>query len=113
MRVRRSLRCGFVTVLCSLCAAPAAHAGAAKEAARPPAHARAGKAAKPPTVAGELKSLAAAGALAPADYDADRSTYSGARAEVKRLTGARRLELSGVIRDLEDMAARRQLTASR
>jgi len=101
--VRRSLCGGFVTILCGLCAVVPAHA------AKRHAH----QSAKRPTVTSELQRLAAAGAVAPADYDADLSAYKDARAKAKRLNGARRLELGGVIRDLEDMAARRQLTASR
>ena len=51
-----------------------------------------------------------AGTLAPDAYSADTGIYADARANVKKLSGARRLELSGVIRDLEDMAARGQFT---
>jgi D-glucuronyl C5-epimerase C-terminus len=93
--MRRSLCCVFVAVLCSLCAVPAAHAKARR------------------TVTSELTRLYAAGAVAQADYAADRATYSDARARVKKLSGTRRLELAGVLRDLDDMAARGQLSASR
>src|SRR3954453_248777 len=95
MRVRRGLRYAFVAILCSLCAAPAAHA------------------AKRKTVTGELRRMLAAGTLAQADYDADRFTYADARAKTRKLSGARRLELSGVLRDLDDMAARGQFEPSR
>src|SRR3954452_2661732 len=95
MRVRRGLRYAFVAILCSLCAAPAAHA------------------AKRKTVTGELRRMLADGTLAQADYDADRFTYADARAKARKLSGARRLELSGVLRDLDDMAARGQFEPSR
>ena len=71
MAPRRSLCCAFVTILCSLSAGPAAQA------------------AKRPTVAGELKRLAADGSLTPADAAADRALYDQARAKVKTLTGTR------------------------
>src|SRR5919197_3427876 len=95
MRARRRSRVVFVTILCSLCH----HAGA--------------HAAKRPTVAGELKRLLAAGTLGQADYDADRATYDDAKATLRTLVGTRRAELKGVIDDLDDMAARGELTASR
>ena len=88
MRLSRSLCCVFVTILCSLCAAGPAHA------------------AKAPTVPGELTRLAAEGALTPEDAAAHRALYIDARSKVKRLTGARKNELGGVVKDLEGMAAR-------
>jgi hypothetical protein len=95
MRLRRSSRCAFVTILCCLC------------------HVAGASAARRPTVAGELKALVAAGTLAPADYAAHRATYDDAKTTVKKLVGTRKAELNGVLSDLDDMAARRQLTASR
>src|SRR3954454_11486926 len=95
MRVRRGFRYVFVAVLCSLCAAPGAGAAARK------------------TVKSELKRLDAAGTITPEAYQADLGAYADARAKVKKLSGARRLELSGVIRDLESMAARGQFAPSR
>jgi D-glucuronyl C5-epimerase C-terminus len=65
-------------------------------------------AAKGPTVAGELKRLAAEGSLTPEDAAAKRAIYDDAKAKVKRLEGARKVELGGVVKDLEDMAARGQ-----
>jgi hypothetical protein len=94
MRLRRSSCCAFVTSLCSFC-----HV--------------AGAAAARPTVAAELKGLVDAGTLAPADYDAHRAVYDDAKATVKKLVGTRKAELDGVVSDLNDMAARGQLTASR
>jgi hypothetical protein len=95
MRLRRSCGCAFVTILCGLSAASAAHA------------------AKRPTVTAELSRLAAAGAITPVDASAYRATYIDARAQVKALTGARKAELGGVVDDLQDMAARSRFTPSR
>ena len=92
MPFRRTFGCAFVAILCSLFAANAAHA------------------AKKPTVAGELKRLAAEGQIAPEIAAAHRATYDDARAKVKRYTGARKVQLGGVVKDLEDMAAREQLS---
>src|SRR3954469_5971748 len=88
MRLRRSLCCVIATILCSISAVPAAHA------------------AKGPTVAGELKRLAAQGQLAPEDAAAKRAIYDDAKATAAKLTGTRKLELGGVIKDLDGMAAR-------
>ena len=95
MRLRRGIGCGFVTILCSLFAAGTAHA------------------AKGPTVAGELKRLAAEGAIAPEVAAAHRATYDDARAKVKTFTGARKVELGGVVKELEGMAARGSFIPSR
>lgn len=95
MRLSRSLCIGFVTVLCSLCAVESATAQTRL------------------TVAGELKRLAEAGQITPEDAAAHRALYDDARAKVKRLTGARKNELNGVVKDLEDMAARDQFRPSR
>ncbi len=95
MRFRRTFGWAFVAILCSLFAANAAYA------------------AKKPTVAGELKRLAAEGTIAPEVAAAHRATYDDARAKVKRYTGARKVQLGGVVSDLEDMAARDQLEPSR
>lgn len=95
MRLSRSLCIGSVTVLCSLFAVQTAHGQ------------------KRATVAGELKRLAAAGAITPEDAAAHRALYDDARAKVKRLTGARKNELGGVVDDLEDMAGRGRFQPSR
>jgi hypothetical protein len=94
--VRRLFCSVSVPILCSLLlvAAPTAHAQ------------------KKVTVTTELKRLQAEGAD-PAAIASYRALYSDARARVKRLSGARRLQLGGVVTDLEGMAARRQLTRSR
>jgi hypothetical protein len=93
MRLQRVLCCAIATILCSLSAVPAS--------------------AKGPTVAGELKRLTAEGAITPEDAAAKRAIYDDAKAKVKRLTGARKTELGGVVKDLEDMAARGSFIPSR
>jgi hypothetical protein len=95
MRLRRSLYGLFVPALCSVLAVPATAA------------------AKGPTVAGELKRLAAEGAIAPETAAAYRAAYNDARGKVKAFTGARKVELGGVVKDLEGMAARDQFRVSR
>jgi hypothetical protein len=70
-------------------------------------------AAKKRTVAGELKRLAKAEQITREEAAEHRSTYDEAKAKVKRLSGIRRTELAGVVKDLEGMAARGQFTASR
>jgi hypothetical protein len=95
MRMRGGLRYVFVAILCSLCAVQPAEA------------------AKRKTVKSELRRMLDAGRLAPDAYAADNTAYAVAGAQAKKLRGARRLELSGVIRDLEDMAARGQFTPTR
>lgn len=94
--MRRLFCSAFVPILCSLflVAAPAAQAQ------------------KRVTVTAELKRLQAEGAD-PAAVAGYRATYTDARARVKKLTGARKVALGGVIADLEGMAARKQFTVSR
>ena len=92
MRLGRSLCCAFVAVLCSVSTADAAQR---------------------PTVTAELERLTAAGAVTPEVAAAHRALYVDARAKAKRLTGARKAELGGVVSDLEDMAARGQFEPSR
>jgi hypothetical protein len=93
MRLTRILCAVFVTILCSNSAALAA--------------------AKKPTVAGELKRLTAEGTVAADAAASYRATYDDAKTRRKKLKGARYLELGGVIRDLDDMAARKQFTPTR
>ncbi len=65
------------------------------------------------TVAAELKRLRDAGAITPEDYAARRLVYDDAKRQAKRLKGIRATQMRGVISTLEDIAARRQLIASR
>src|SRR4051794_19356961 len=95
MQFRRRSCCAVVPIVCSLLAA--SPAGAARRA----------------TVAGELSRMAAEGTIAPEVAVGDRATYDDAKARVKKLTGARRVQLGGVVADLEDMAARHQFIPTR
>ena len=70
-------------------------------------------AAKRRTVIGELDRLRAAGAIDDATYAERRAAYEDAKRTVKKLSGARKVELGAVVSTLEDVAARGQLTASR
>jgi hypothetical protein len=70
-------------------------------------------AAKRRTVIGELDRLRAAGAIDDATYAERRAAYEDAKRTVKKLSGARKVELGAVVSTLEDIAARGQLTASR
>jgi hypothetical protein len=95
MRVTGSICAGFVAVLCSLCVVNAAHA------------------AKKPTVAGELHRLVQQGTITPESATTYRAGYDDAKRRRKTLKGARSVELTGVVKDLEDMAARHEFTPSR
>ena len=65
------------------------------------------------TVPGELKRLRAAGAIDDATYAERRAAYDDAKRTVRRLSGRRKVELGAVVKTLEDVAARGQLSASR
>src|SRR4051812_35153861 len=95
MRSRRRFCCAVVGIVCSLGLAGPAFA------------------AKRATVASELARMASEGSITPEVAAADRATYDGAKARVKQLTGARKVQLGGVVADLEDMAARHQFAVSR
>src|SRR4051795_9593642 len=92
MRLSRILCAAFVLILCSVSA---------------------GQARTKPTVASELDRLVAAGTVTPEAGGAYRAVYDDSKQRNKKLTGARSLNLGGVIKDLDDMAARSQLTPSR
>ena len=85
--------------------------GAAGRAPAPP-RARARAAARK-TVSSELARLRDSGALDAARYDELRATYSAARSAAGRLSGTRRSELRAVVRTVEDIARRGQLSLSR
>jgi hypothetical protein len=93
-----------VYTLCCACVAAVALLGCFSAAA---------EAARGPTVTSELRRLLDAGALDQIAYDEHRAAYLDTKATARRLPGARRAELSAVVRTLEGIAARRQLTASR
>jgi hypothetical protein len=65
------------------------------------------------TVVGELKRLRREGAIPAEDYASRRTIYDDAKRRARRLSGTRAAEMGAVLRTLEDMAARRQLTPSR
>jgi hypothetical protein len=92
------LCCVWVALLCTLAlcaAAPAADA------------------AKKKTISRELSSLYSAGAIDRATFDADRAIYNDVKRQIKRLSGARRAQLEGVLATVEGIAARGQMRASR
>src|SRR5215210_7647994 len=72
-------------------------------------------AAKKRTVAGELRRLATAGAISPAERADRAAAFRGVKRAVTRLPlgTTRRNELAGVVRTVEGIAARRALTAPR
>ncbi|MEA2220321.1 MAG: hypothetical protein QOJ35_2947, partial [Solirubrobacteraceae bacterium] len=74
--------------------------------------ARAARAARR-SVAGELARMLAAGAIDQATHDARLATYVDARRLVHRLRGTRRAALGAVVRNLEQIAARGDLDATR
>ena len=140
MAAMRIVRCLLIALACSFCAAGAAQAApvlvmgedgrvhrharslAPATAFPAPRAVRARRAAERPratlaasrrTVVRELKALLAAGAIDQATYAERRAAYDEAGRSVRRLTGARRVELGAAIATLEDIAARGQLTASR
>lgn len=65
------------------------------------------------TVRGELSRMFAAGAIDEATYHRRLATYGGARGLLRRLVGARRAALGSVLGQLEQIAARGELTVSR
>jgi hypothetical protein len=66
-----------------------------------------------PTVPKALASLVAAGSLDAAAAAGYRDTYDAAKHTLKRLRGYRRTQLAAVLGNVEALAARRRLTASR
>jgi hypothetical protein len=70
-------------------------------------------AAKRRTIGGELTSLYERGAIDQATYDADRATLADVKSTLRRLDGARRVELAGALADVKGIAARGSLRASR
>jgi hypothetical protein len=61
----------------------------------------------------EVARLVAGGAVDPVTGAADIALYRDVKATAKRLSGTRRVELSGVVATVDDIAARGQLTAGR
>lgn len=65
------------------------------------------------TVASELKRLRDTGQITAEDYTARRAGYLDARRKAKKLAGLGRSQMTAVVRSLDDMAARKKLTAAR
>jgi hypothetical protein len=65
------------------------------------------------TVIRELKRLRDRAAITPEEYAQRRASYDNAKRTAKKLTGARRTELTAVILTLDDIARRGKLTRSR
>ena len=65
------------------------------------------------TVIGELKRLRDAGAITPEDYAVRRAVYDDVKRRTRRLPGVRKSIMRSVVATVDDIAARRQLTASR
>ncbi|WP_354701230.1 hypothetical protein DSM112329_01538 [Paraconexibacter sp. AEG42_29] len=85
----------------------------AAPAASPPAPDRARAAKQTRTVLGEVDRVQAAGVVPAAVADGYREVYGAAKASLKKLTGARRNELGGVLRTIDAVAAAGNLTSSR
>jgi D-glucuronyl C5-epimerase C-terminus len=132
----RVLCCAFVAILCSLVGASSASAGqvlvlgkdgqvssredpalpAASMKAPPrrgPAVATTAAKKKRRTVYRELKRLRASGAITAEDYTTYRAAFVDVKRRAKRLDGIGRTEMRAVIAIVEDITARRKLTASR
>ena len=65
------------------------------------------------TVIRELKRLRDAGAITPEDYAVRRAVYEDVKRRTRRLSGVRESIMRSVVATVDDIAARRQLTASR
>jgi hypothetical protein len=74
---------------------------------------RVGAAAGKRTVRGELARMLAAGAIDRATHDERRATYADAERLLRKLHGARRAAMGAVLRNLDAVAARGDLTVSR
>jgi hypothetical protein len=71
------------------------------------------EAAKRKTIARELTKLYQRGAIDQATYDADRAIHLDVKRTIRRLSGARKAELAGVLATVERIAARGSLRAAR
>jgi len=99
MAPRRTLDCVCIALLCALALGAAGPTAA--------------EAAKKKTIARELAKLYASGAIDQATYDADRAIQLDVKRRIRRLTGARKVQLAGVLAAVEGIAARGQLRAGR
>src|SRR5215210_5194930 len=96
---RRTGRCAWIAILCALALGSA---GASGHAATPRR-----------TIARELDKLFERGRIDQATYDIDRAIHADVKGAIRRLTGARKAELAGVLASVEGMAQRGSLRASR
>src|SRR5215218_319094 len=99
MARRRTPGCAWIAVACALllgAGAPVAHAAKPRK-----------------TIARELAKLYERGKIDQVTYDADRAIHADVKRTIRRLRGARRAELAGVLASVEGMAARGALRASR
>ena len=100
-------------------AARAGQGGVGEGAAAAPARAgrsageRVQAAARRRTVRGELARMLTAGAIDQATHDSRRATYADAQRMLRKLRGARRAAMGAVLRNLNAVAARGDLTVSR
>ncbi len=99
MARRRTNRCAWIALLCTLFLGVG---GAVAHAAKPRK-----------TIASELDKLYAQGKIDQPTYDTDRAIHAGVKSTIRRLTGARKTELAGVLAGVEGIAARGSLRASR
>jgi D-glucuronyl C5-epimerase C-terminus/Bacterial Ig-like domain len=99
MRRRRTYGCAIVALTCLLAVGAS---GVTAHAAKPRK-----------TIARELTKLYQRGAIAQATYDADRAILADVKSTIRRLSGARKIELAGVLATVERMAARGSLRATR
>jgi hypothetical protein len=90
-----------------------AAAARSSRAARPSRGRRAARKKKRRTVVRELKRLRNAGRIAPEDYAVRAAIYLDVKRGTRRLSGARETIMRSVVRIVDDIAARRQLTPSR
>src|SRR5688500_8228233 len=96
---RGTRHCALVALLCLLTLSASA---ASADAAKPRK-----------TIARELTKLFERGKIDLATYEADRAIHRDVKATVRRLSGARRLELAGALATVDRMARRGALRASR
>src|SRR5215217_709504 len=99
MAWRRTPDCVCIALLCALALGASAPGADAKQ--------------KRKTVASELTKLYRTGSIDQVTYDTDRAILADVKRRIKRLTGARKAQLAGVLATTEGMAARGQLRAAR
>ena len=99
MPLKRSLDCARIALLCTLTLGVCGDVAHARKPTR--------------TISSELTKLYERGRIDRATYDVDRSIHADVKAAIKRLTGAREVQLAGALAAVEGMAARGAMRASR